>query len=306
MVPSVMLRCVLCQRGAETEVTGALLTKGDVTAHQNCLLFSSDIYCTDSPLFDNLFGFSVEDVMGEVKRGSKLLCAKCKKKGATAGCEVNTCSKCYHYPCAIEDVAETVVDSAKGEYMLFCFKHKEKQQQSKKGGSSNEGDLVGSASAAQSSSPSKRRSMLPDMKKSTSCTKSNKAPPGQQMMDESRDEDLVHSDAESEILLSPEMPSHAAAEGTDGKRTERGLDAAIFWSRCNTAGCTDAIFSDFLNNMKDVSLRIRRGHASPEDYDVALKVLMASGKMMQLLSKQSKELEQKHKAMQEVVSLLRR
>ncbi|XP_061547252.1 uncharacterized protein phf11 isoform X4 [Phycodurus eques] len=128
-------------------------------------------------------------------------------------------------------------------------------------------------------------------------------------MDVSRDEDLVHSDAESESLLSPEMPSHAAAaaaEGTDGKRRERGLDAAMFWSRCNKAGCTDAIFSDFLSNMKDVSLRIQRGHTGPEDYDVALKVMMASGKMMQLLSKQHKELEQKHKAMQEVVSLLRR
>ncbi|XP_061547249.1 PHD finger protein 6 isoform X2 [Phycodurus eques] len=166
MVPSVMLRCVLCQRGAETEVTGALLTKADVTAHQNCLLFSSGIYCTDSPLFDDLFGFSVEDVREEVKRGSKLLCAKCKKKGATAGCEVKSCSKCYHYPCAIEDVAETVVDSANGKYLLFCFKHREKPQQ-RKGGSSNEGDLVGSASAAQSCSPSKRQSILTDMQTNT-------------------------------------------------------------------------------------------------------------------------------------------
>lgn len=35
--------------------------------------FSSGIYCQHSPQFDDLFGFSVEDVMEEVKRGSKLV-----------------------------------------------------------------------------------------------------------------------------------------------------------------------------------------------------------------------------------------
>lgn len=36
-------------------------------------LFSSGIYCQNSPEFDDLFGFSVEDVMKEVKRGGKLV-----------------------------------------------------------------------------------------------------------------------------------------------------------------------------------------------------------------------------------------
>lgn len=36
-------------------------------------LFSSGIYCQDSPRFDDLFGFSVKDVLDEVKRGSKLV-----------------------------------------------------------------------------------------------------------------------------------------------------------------------------------------------------------------------------------------
>ncbi|XP_061696672.1 PHD finger protein 6 isoform X2 [Syngnathoides biaculeatus] len=159
MVPSPKLRCLLCQRSGETEVTGPLLSKVDVTAHQNCLLFSSGIYCTDSPLFDDLFGFSVEDVMDEV-------CAKCKKRGATAGCEVKNCSKCYHYPCAIEDVAETVVDSVKGKYQLFCLKHGPGQQQ-RKGPSSNEGDPAGSASDAKSGSQSKRELILADAETNT-------------------------------------------------------------------------------------------------------------------------------------------
>lgn len=36
-------------------------------------LFSSGIFCRSSPQFDDLFGFSVEDVLNEVKRGRKLV-----------------------------------------------------------------------------------------------------------------------------------------------------------------------------------------------------------------------------------------
>lgn len=115
--------CVLCQRAEETKTTGALSTKDDVTAHQNCLLFASGICCRDSPEFDDLFGFSTEDVSDEVKRGSKLPCHYCKKKGATAGCEVKRCKKSYHYPCAVEDGAKTDEDADKGRYGLYCLKH---------------------------------------------------------------------------------------------------------------------------------------------------------------------------------------
>uniref|UniRef100_A0A4W6D2C0 PHD-type domain-containing protein n=1 Tax=Lates calcarifer TaxID=8187 RepID=A0A4W6D2C0_LATCA len=120
--------CVLCQRSEETEITGALSTKDEVTAHQNCLLFSSGIYCQNSPEFDDLFGFSVEDVMKEVKRGGKLTCNKCKRKGATAGCEVGRCKKSYHYPCAIQEGAKAIEEPGEGKYELLCFKHYQQQQ----------------------------------------------------------------------------------------------------------------------------------------------------------------------------------
>lgn len=111
------VECVLCKKCEETKVTGALSTKDEVTAHQNCLvnihivsfqretpascsrtckpfsgignerlfvltrvsvfgsfqLFSSGLVCSSSPQFDDLFGFSVGDVLAEVKRGSKLV-----------------------------------------------------------------------------------------------------------------------------------------------------------------------------------------------------------------------------------------
>lgn len=43
---------------------------GDISVLQ---LFSSGIFCRSSPQFDDLFGFSVEDVLNEVKRGRKLV-----------------------------------------------------------------------------------------------------------------------------------------------------------------------------------------------------------------------------------------
>ncbi|XP_077393634.1 uncharacterized protein phf11 isoform X3 [Festucalex cinctus] len=323
MHPSQKLVCVLCQRAGETEITAALLTKDDVTAHQNCLLFSSGIYCKDSPLFDDLFGFDVDDVRNE-------LCTKCRRKGATVGCEVSRCKKCYHYPCAMEDVAKSVVDNAKGKYVLFCFKHSTHEQQRNGDSSSDEYDVVPSGSATKSSSATKRQLILTDMQASMSSKKrkvmsdssssGDDGPP--QILAPIEDSDLDESfnlkpwqDADSQSLLNPEetatgMPSASVTEVKVEK--EPSLDAATFWRHCNTAGCTDAIFSDFLTNMTDVSQRIQQEQASQEDFDVAFKVMMASGKMTQLLRKQLKEMEQKHvlaqksvATMQQVMSLLR-
>ncbi|XP_071063123.1 uncharacterized protein [Pseudochaenichthys georgianus] len=123
------LLCVLCQRSEQTKFTGALSTKEDVTAHQNCLLFSSALFCRNTPQFDDLFGFSVDDVLSEVKRGRQLICNKCKTRGATVGCEVGRCKKSYHYPCAVEERAKIVEDVTKEEYVLYCYKHYPKTQE---------------------------------------------------------------------------------------------------------------------------------------------------------------------------------
>ncbi|XP_075870727.1 uncharacterized protein phf11 isoform X2 [Nelusetta ayraudi] len=115
--------CVLCKIPDETKVTGALSTKEHVTAHQNCLLYASGIFCQSSPEFDDLFGFSVTDVLTEVKRGSKLKCSECKGRGATAGCEKGRCKKSFHYPCAIRGGAHSVENEAEGTYSLYCSQH---------------------------------------------------------------------------------------------------------------------------------------------------------------------------------------
>lgn len=90
------------------------------------------------------------------------------------------------------------------------------------------------------------------------------------------------------------------------------IDSTCFWRSCNMAGCTEAIFTDFIDEMKDISGRIQSDQASQEDYDLALKVMAASGKLTELVAKQQKELEKRQMqlqkeaaAMKKVVSALR-
>nr|XP_057937547.1 uncharacterized protein phf11 isoform X6 [Doryrhamphus excisus] len=337
-------------------------------------LFSSGIYCKDSPQFDDLFGFSVEDVETEVKRGNKLKCAKCKKSGATVGCEVDKCKRCYHYPCAIEVGAEPVVDDNRGEYVLFCFEHS-KIGQKRKNSSTNESDCVKSGSTTSSKEPFKRHQVCtnkqadapPKRKRQSlrrkiqslldsSCSGDEEPPhsfaPIQDSdsdissdlasMDQSVREDEVtfagaykeHQTADMSgdvdpdakslpkelpaMTLSPAPPTgenSTAAEATHGKNkgTPPALDPASFWRSCNAAGCTQAIFMDLIMEMSNISTRIQSDHASQEDYDTALKVMMASGKLTQLVKKQQNaligkqmELQKSLAAMQEVESALMR
>ncbi|XP_014020131.2 uncharacterized protein phf11 isoform X2 [Salmo salar] len=117
------IRCVLCKGSEENLTTGPLSTKDSVTAHQNCLLYSSGIICQNSPELDDLFGFTVKDVQNEMRRGNRLICYRCKRKGATVGCEVKCCQKSYHYPCAVGDRAHNVEDRIAGKYTVYCQKH---------------------------------------------------------------------------------------------------------------------------------------------------------------------------------------
>ncbi|XP_044221641.1 uncharacterized protein phf11 isoform X2 [Thunnus albacares] len=542
--------CILCQRSEETRITGALSTKDQITAHQNCLLFSSGIYCQNSPEFDDLFGFSVEDVMKEVRRGNKLACYRCKKKGATAGCEIKRCKKSYHYPCAVQEGAHIVEDDDEGNYTLYCSTHYEEMQRingstsehdssptnhrkskkssktssskvyclacektegnisldslsnsvimlycdkhgplSHKSNGHDDSPVAGpsfwssdSNSASSMTHGLKRRLSFNDIEEEmlsrrkpetwkrkisddsnsvenepntemamfaplesdldesanslpehqvNSKDAENGSPTGSisgnQPMDENgdgnkdEDETVIHSDAESESLLlpveiciesystlnssfsnhtvSPPRPSvtltntvEVLRSGDEGSSPEQNpgsspeyidspaqhtaapsvppqsssgpplspdhckpcivscsslrtssaispappeticvsplpstssptvapsdpatsIDSTCFWRSCNMAGCTEAIFTDFIDEMKDISGRIQSDQASQEDYELALKVMAASGKLTELVAKQQKELEKRQMqlqkeaaAMKKVVSALR-
>ncbi|KAK1797882.1 hypothetical protein P4O66_008228 [Electrophorus voltai] len=116
--------CLLCKTSEETKMTGPLSSKQSVSAHQNCLLYASGICCKYSPTYDDLFGFDVDDVTTEYRRGMKLTCHYCKKKGATAGCEISSCRRSFHYPCARESNATPRKNKEKGSYKLYCEKHR--------------------------------------------------------------------------------------------------------------------------------------------------------------------------------------
>ncbi|XP_056321689.1 proteoglycan 4 isoform X3 [Danio aesculapii] len=115
--------CALCKTSDETETTGPLSSKEDISAHQNCLLFSSNIYCKNSPIYDDLFGFDLEDVKKEQRRGKKLRCYFCNKSGATVGCEIKRCQRSFHYPCAIKADARAVEDVSTETYRVYCKSH---------------------------------------------------------------------------------------------------------------------------------------------------------------------------------------
>ncbi|XP_018976019.2 mucin-12-like isoform X2 [Cyprinus carpio] len=123
--------CVLCEKSDETQITGPLSSKEGTSAHENCLLYASGIYCKTSPTYDDLFGFAVEDVKEEQRRGKRLLCHHCKKNGATAGCDLKRCKRSYHFPCAMEARATVDEDIDKGRFKLFCELHDPKSKKTR-------------------------------------------------------------------------------------------------------------------------------------------------------------------------------
>ncbi|KAI1899835.1 hypothetical protein AGOR_G00065850 [Albula goreensis] len=119
------IECGFCKSSLESRTTGPLRKKDDLVAHHNCLFYSSNLVNRNTPDEDEFMGFLVEDVKDEIKRGSKLKCARCKKNGATVGCEVKKCKRSYHYRCAMKDGARNVEDCEEGVFKIYCYAHKQ-------------------------------------------------------------------------------------------------------------------------------------------------------------------------------------
>ena len=69
-----------------------------ISAHYFCLLFSSGLGQRGEER-EGVKGFLAEDIRREVRRGSRLKCVYCRKKGATVGCAEQRCKKSYHPNC---------------------------------------------------------------------------------------------------------------------------------------------------------------------------------------------------------------
>ncbi|XP_064417014.1 uncharacterized protein LOC102357403 isoform X2 [Latimeria chalumnae] len=115
------MECAFCHGRDEDDITEELLVKEGVTAHVNCMLFSSNLATQDPQNQENFVGFRLEDVKAEIRRGRRLKCSYCKKPGASVGCEVPSCRRSYHYPCAVKDGAKIVEEGPM--HIIYCKEH---------------------------------------------------------------------------------------------------------------------------------------------------------------------------------------
>ncbi|XP_035193376.1 histone-lysine N-methyltransferase SETDB2-like [Oxyura jamaicensis] len=123
MAKMVRRTCAFCSEGEAGSIM-YIAEEQNIAAHQDCLLFSSGFVESEEYNQDNLdIRFDVESVLNELKRGKRLVCNFCRKKGATVGCEERACRRSYHYFCALCDDAAIETDEVNGVYRVFCPKH---------------------------------------------------------------------------------------------------------------------------------------------------------------------------------------
>ncbi|NXN16457.1 PHF11 protein, partial [Indicator maculatus] len=122
MAKMVRRTCAFCPDGESGSVM-YIAKDQSIAAHQNCLLFSSGFVESEEYNPNNLdIRFDVASVLKELKRGRRLVCTFCRKKGATVGCEERACRRSYHYFCALCDDAAIETDQAKGIYRTCYWK----------------------------------------------------------------------------------------------------------------------------------------------------------------------------------------
>ncbi|NXX78256.1 PHF11 protein, partial [Urocolius indicus] len=123
MAKMVRRTCAFCSEGEAGSVM-YIAKERNIAAHQDCLLFSSGFVESEEYNPENLdIRFDVASVLKELKRGKRLVCNFCRKKGATVGCEERACRRSYHYFCALCDDAAIETDEVNGvyRYLTQCF-----------------------------------------------------------------------------------------------------------------------------------------------------------------------------------------
>ncbi|NXF18555.1 PHF11 protein, partial [Rhodinocichla rosea] len=116
MAKMVRTTCAFCSEGEAGSVM-YIATERNIAAHQDCLLFSSGFVESEDHNPENLeIRFDVSSVLKELRRGKRLVCNFCRKKGATVGCEERACRRSYHFFCALCDDAAVETDEVNGVY----------------------------------------------------------------------------------------------------------------------------------------------------------------------------------------------
>ncbi|XP_044301163.1 PHD finger protein 11 [Varanus komodoensis] len=123
MAKMVRRQCAFCPEDEECAIM-YIAEEQNLAVHQDCLLYSSGFVESEEHNPENLdIRFDVTSVVSEIKRGKRLMCNFCRKKGATVGCEIKNCRRSYHYFCALCDDAAIETDEMQGIYRVFCPNH---------------------------------------------------------------------------------------------------------------------------------------------------------------------------------------
>ncbi|XP_062971967.1 PHD finger protein 11 [Elgaria multicarinata webbii] len=123
MAKMVRRQCAFCPEDEECAIM-YVAEEQNLAVHQDCLLYSSGFAESEEHNPENLdIRFDVTSVVSEIKRGKRLMCNFCRKKGATVGCEIKNCRRSYHYFCALCDDAAIKTDEIQGTYRVFCPNH---------------------------------------------------------------------------------------------------------------------------------------------------------------------------------------
>ncbi|EMP23938.1 PHD finger protein 11 [Chelonia mydas] len=119
MEKMVKRKCAFCPADEECAIM-YIAEKQNLAVHQNCLLYSSGFVESEEHNPENQdTRFDVASVQSEIRRGKRLMCNFCRKKGATVGCEIKTCRRSYHYFCALCDDAALETDGGQGIYRSY-------------------------------------------------------------------------------------------------------------------------------------------------------------------------------------------
>ncbi|XP_073469306.1 uncharacterized protein [Aquarana catesbeiana] len=94
-----------------------------------------------------------------------LRCGKCKKSGATVGCDHEECNRTYHYPCVTEAKGIIKRDDEKGQYIVYCREHANSTQLSN--GTETTGTFKTSASLKKPRKNKRQKTLKKKMEHST-------------------------------------------------------------------------------------------------------------------------------------------
>jgi len=123
--------CIFCGSCVNDEAKCGKLIHHEpsgLNMHLFCLLLSSglqqkyqgeEMHVNNHPM--HVEGFAIKDIAKEIRRGQKLKCSICKKKGATIGCVQSKCSGKFHHPCGRD---HGVLSVFAGTFSSYCSAHK--------------------------------------------------------------------------------------------------------------------------------------------------------------------------------------